>query len=76
VVIHYGRNGEKKQMRELQAGGGFESVDAPKIYFGLGDEKEVSKIEVFWPTGEKSEVEGTLAAGALYRITRGEKGQS
>jgi hypothetical protein len=76
IVIHYGPNGEMKQMRELQAGGGFESSDAPKIYFGLGEEKQITKLEIFWPTGEKSEITTPLAAGALYRIVRGEKDQS
>ena len=65
-----------KQMRELQSGGGFESFAAPKIYFGLGAEKQITKLEIFWPTGEKSEITTPLAAGALYRIVRGEKDQS
>lgn len=76
IVIHYGPNGEMKQMRELQAGGGFESIDAPKVYFGLGAEAQVTKVEIFWPTGEKSEITGQFAAGALYRIMRPEKDQS
>ena len=75
IVIHYGQGGSAKQMRELQAGGGFLSVDAPKVYFGLGSDDQVAKVEVFWSTGEKSEIAGPLAAGSLYRVIRKEKDQ-
>ncbi len=70
IVIHHGKDGAKKQMRELQSGGGFLSADAPKLYFGLGDDDAISKLEVFWSTGEKTEIDGPIAAGALYSIQR------
>ena len=68
IVIHYGDG--RSQMRELQWGGGFLSFDAAKSYFGLGEHGEVARVEVFWSTGEHSEIPGPFATGALHTITR------
>lgn len=55
------------QMRELKAGGGYQSVDAPVAFFGLGADAEVTAVEVRWPDGQVQQL-GPLAADALYRI--------
>ena len=70
IIIHYGENGEKHQIREIKASGGFVSFDAPRAHFGLGKHKAVSRIEVIWSTGEKTEHKGTFKAGHKYRIER------
>jgi uncharacterized membrane protein YraQ (UPF0718 family) len=59
-----------KQMREIQAGGGFLSSNAPIAHFGLGIAQEVSIVEVRWSTGEISRIEGHFKAPAQYRIRR------
>lgn len=70
VIISYGQNGERKQMREIQAGGGFISYDAPVAHFGLAANDNVTQIEIIWSTGERSIIDGNFTAGARYRITR------
>lgn len=70
VIIHYGADGRRHQVREMQAGGGFISFDAPAAYFGMGDFKKVDRIEVRWSTGERSELSGDFGVGARYIVTR------
>ncbi|MEL6123377.1 MAG: VCBS repeat-containing protein [Bacteroidota bacterium] len=40
---------------------GFQSSTEPKLTIGLGDAKQVSRIEVFWPTGEYQLLENISA---------------
>ncbi len=70
IIIHYGVNGSRHQMREIQAGGGFISYDAPMAHFGLGEFAYVERVEVLWSTGERSDIHGDFAAGSRYIITR------
>lgn len=68
VVIHYGE--DRKQVREIQAGGGFASFDAPMAHFGLGDYDQVQQVDVHWSTGETTTLTGNFAAGYRYLIER------
>jgi uncharacterized membrane protein YraQ (UPF0718 family) len=70
IIIHYGENGDKHQIREIKASGGFLSFDAPRAHFGLGKYSLVSRVEVIWSTGEKTELSGEFKAGHKYRIER------
>lgn len=70
IVVHYGQADERHQIREIKAGGGYLSFDAPIAHFGLGSHGNVSRIEVTWSTGERSVLEGDFRSGARYRITR------
>ena len=70
VIIHYGPGGTRHQVREVQASGGFISFDAPVAYFGLGEFRQVERVEVQWSTGERSEIRGDFTAGVRYVITR------
>ena len=70
IVIHYGENGAKKQLRELKLGGGYMSYDAPVVHFGLGEYDVVQKIEIEWSTGETSNIKGPFKTNASYRIER------
>jgi hypothetical protein len=70
IIIHYGENGDKHQIREIKASGGFVSYDAPRAHFGLGEHPLVSKVEVIWSTGEKTELSGEFKAGHKYMIER------
>ena len=53
-----------------KASGGFVSFDAPRAHFGLGKHQAVSRVEVIWSTGEKSELKGEFKAGHKYIIER------
>ena len=61
---------EIKQIREVKAGGGFLSFDAPYVHFGLGDETTVNKLAVIWSTGERIKFSREFEAGYKYTITR------
>jgi uncharacterized membrane protein YraQ (UPF0718 family) len=70
VVIHYGDG--RRQMREIQSGGGFTSFDAPIAHFGLGEFDAVDEVEIRWSTGKTDRIQGPFEHGAIYRFTRGE----
>jgi hypothetical protein len=70
VIIHYGENGERHQLRELMLSGGKGSFDAPVAHFGLGSHERVSRVEILWSTGERCEIKGDFTVGGRYRITR------
>jgi hypothetical protein len=70
VVVHYGPDASRRQMREIKSSGGFASFDPPEAHFGLGPHEAVDRIEIHWPTGAASELEGPFRANHRYRITR------
>jgi hypothetical protein len=70
IFVYYGEGGRRHQVRELKAGGGYLSFDAPIAHFGLGRYKQVERVEVIWSTGERSEIRGPLRSGAFHRILR------
>ena len=70
ITIYYGTDGGGHQMRELLASGGFVSFDAPIAYFGLGSNEHVSRVTITWSTGEVTEIDTNLPAGARYLVRR------
>jgi len=56
------------QIREIKAGGGYLSVDAPQVFFGLGNNTRVESVEIQWPGGQKTQIKGPFEAGALYNL--------
>lgn len=68
IFVHYGEN--QKQMREIQASGGYQSFDSPIAHFGLASEDTIKRIDIEWSTGEKSVIESEFRAGARYIITK------
>jgi uncharacterized membrane protein YraQ (UPF0718 family) len=70
IVIHYGPDGNRHQVRELKASGGFMSIDEPLAHFGMGDYTKIDRIEITWSTGEHEEIRGPFATGHRYRIAR------
>ena len=70
LVIHYRQN-HAQQMREIKAGGGFLSFDAPVAHFGLADATQIDSLSITWSTGETWEYKQPLRANRRYRITRG-----
>jgi len=70
LVIHYGPDNKFHQIRELKAGGGFISFDAPSLHFGLGRHEAVNRIEIFWSTGEHQVIDQSFKAGRSYTLQR------
>ncbi|AXS39861.1 FG-GAP-like repeat-containing protein [Breoghania sp. L-A4] len=70
VEIRYGPNGEQRQTREIQLGGGFMSFDASVAHFGLGDADRIDSVAVTWADGGRTVIDGGLPAGSHYRIER------
>jgi hypothetical protein len=60
----------KQYLRELRSSGGFISFNDPVVHFGIGDSKSIDSIEVRWPTGGSSILEGKFVPGSRYRILR------
>ncbi|MDG1462864.1 MAG: CRTAC1 family protein, partial [Gammaproteobacteria bacterium] len=60
----------KEYMRELRSSGGFISFNDPIVHFGIGDSKSIDRVEVRWPTGSTSVLEGKFVPGSRYRISR------
>ena len=61
------------QLKELKASGGFNSFDAPVVWFGLGRSDTVDELSVRWSDGSWSTLKEPLKAGFLYRVTRSER---
>ena len=71
IYIAYGEdNGEFNQMREIKAGGGFLSFDAPVAHFGLGEVTDIKGIGVAWSTGERTMFKHPFETGYKYTVRR------
>lgn len=71
IIITYQEDGtEKRQMREIKGSGGFKSYDQPIAHFGLGAAERLTAIEIAWPDGSTSRIEGDFPANRHYRIAR------
>jgi hypothetical protein len=73
--IHYGPEGERHQMRELKASGGYLSFDEPLAHFGLGEYESVTRLVIEWSTGGTTEIPGPFADGHIYSIQRRKGGK-
>ena len=45
------------QIRERDGGNGYSGQSDPRLYFGLGDEASVRRLEVRWPDGGVQAIE-------------------
>ena len=70
LIIRYGLDGKRHQMRTIKTGGGFHSYDAPIAHFGLGKYKTIQQIEITWSTGETSTLEHQFLANHEYTLHR------
>lgn len=55
VTLKYGEHLDDFQYREIQSNMGLRSYPQRIAHFGLGDYKDVVKVEVLWPSGESNE---------------------
>ncbi len=70
LIIRYGPDGKRHQMREIKTGGGFHSYDAPVAHFGLGQYETFQQIEITWSTGEVSTIQHEFLANHEYTLHR------
>jgi hypothetical protein len=68
VYIYYGE--QRHQVREIKAGGGYLSFDAPYAHFGLGTHDRVERVEIVWSTGERTVIDRPLEANKKYIVRR------
>jgi hypothetical protein len=59
--------GGRRQVREKVGGASYLSASDPRILVGLGAAKKVEKVEIRWPSGAVSTMEG-VAARRYYRV--------
>jgi hypothetical protein len=65
--------GDRRLTRFLVGGGSYASANDPRILFGLGGEKAVGKLTVYWPHGPAAgEVFEGLTPGRYWRVTQGQ----
>jgi hypothetical protein len=58
------------QTDEIRSGGSYLSQSDLRLHFGLGDQRQVEKLEVSWPSG-KTEMLTNLAADRFYCVKEG-----
>ncbi len=58
------------QARQVIAGSGFASQNAPALHFGLGAADQIDSAIVYWPGGRKQTVYG-LETGSYYQLKEG-----
>ena len=69
-TIHYGPGGERHQLRELKASGGYLSFDEAVAHFGLGKYDRVERLNISWSTGGSTLISGPFEAGYIYLLER------
>ena len=71
VTVAYGDGSTSaRQLREIQASGGFVAFEAPMAHFGLGETAGVAEIVVRWPDGAETKLTGEFPADHAYIIER------
>jgi hypothetical protein len=60
--------GEQSQRRVMSVSGGYLSGHEPVVVFGLGDQQQVDRLTVAWPSGHYQEF-GGLKANQAYTIS-------
>ena len=65
-------SGGRRRMSERIGGGSYQSASDPRLHFGLGDSRQVERVEVRWPSGQVDRHE-VLAADREYRLREGAK---
>jgi hypothetical protein len=60
--------GGRVMVRQVQAAGGYLSQSSQAVHFGLGDNGNIDRVEVRWPSGVRQQLDGP-AANTLHRLT-------
>jgi hypothetical protein len=59
--------GTMEQVNEVRGGGGYNSSNDTRLYFGLGQAAMIKRVEVSWPGGAKQVFQNT-PADAIYEV--------
>ena len=65
VVI---QSGDVSLSAEKRAGEGFAAQNTGWLHFGLGSQTEIDQVTVYWPSGQKTEIQGPIESGQRLRI--------
>lgn len=63
--------GGARQTAQVRAGSSYLSSNDPRLYFGLGQTKQIAELIIQWPSGTR-EVLRDLAADTFYTVTEGQ----
>ncbi len=58
-------SGGRAQLREINPYGSYLSTSDVRLYFGLGGETAIARLEIEWPSGKKQTLEGVPANKTL-----------
>ena len=61
------RHGRRSQMAQVRSASGFQSQSSPEVFFGLGVDRQIDHVTVYWPSGKQQAFEN-LAAGNVFHI--------
>ena len=64
------RAGKIRQSATVRGGSSYLSTSDQRLYFGLGEAKNIDEITIIWPSGTKEIIE-TMAADTFYTLTEG-----
>ncbi len=64
--------GAGRQVRQVSAGQGYASQHGQRLYFGLGEQEQIDRLTVRWPSGAE-QVFGAVSARQLAHLTEGEE---
>lgn len=65
VVVQYGG---VSLSAEKRAGEGFAAQNTGWLHFGLGSQTEVDQVTVYWPSGQKTQIQGPIELGQRLRV--------
>jgi hypothetical protein len=65
VVRLYG--GGEIMTRQVQAACGYLSQSSRTLHFGLGNRRDIDRVEITWPSGRRQRLD-TVAANALHKV--------
>ncbi len=60
-----------EQIDEVRGGGSYLSSNDRRLHFGLGSERLMKRVRIFWPSGLKEELKD-LPADAIYTLVEGQ----
>ena len=59
-----------KEIDEVRGGGSYASSNDLRLHFGLGADAIMKKVEIWWPSGQKEELQN-VPGDAIYEIVEG-----
>ena len=63
--------GGARQPGDVFSGGSYASTSDPRLHFGLGSADKVEKVEIFWPSGTKEEIQ-LPSVDKIFKVVEGQ----